>query len=432
MPPHKQARPLTEVAVRNLKPGTTLADVGDHRGLRVSKTKIGTTTFFYRYRSPASEGRLRQYQIGRYPAISLAGARAEHSRLKGLRDNGTCPVARRKEEIARQHAEAAARAHQERSEAFTVKRMIDAYLQGHIEDKYGPDGAIVRAGARKPKGQAETRRTLYNDAVRALGELSAESVTPRNICDLITEIVDRGANVQAGNVLRELTAAFDFSIGAGLPDDFANPGYQAKARTKSMRLRLTSKRGKRALVDGELRKLLRWLPTSRFYANNRIILLLTLYTGCRTGEICAMAWPDVDLESGEWHLRESKTDIPRQVQLTHQAIALLESILIPNRKFVFVSQGRETPVSQKQLSSNMYFMRREESMIDLPAWSPHDLRRTARTGLSRLGCPSEVAEAIIGHAKSGIEGVYDLHRYEAESRVWLQKWCDHLDALATG
>jgi integrase len=120
------------------------------------------------------------------------------------------------------------------------------------------------------------------------------------------------------------------------------------------------------------------------------------------------------------------------VQLTHQAIALLESILIPNRKFVFVSQGRETPVSQKQLSSNMYFMRREESMIDLPAWSPHDLRRTARTGLSRLGCPSEVAEAIIGHAKSGIEGVYDLHRYEAESRVWLQKWCDHLDALATG
>jgi hypothetical protein len=222
MPPHKQARPLTEVAVRNLKPGTTLADVGDHRGLRVSKTKIGTTTFFYRYRSPASEGRLRQYQIGRYPAISLAGARAEHSRLKGLRDNGTCPVARRKEEIARQHAEAAARAHQERSEAFTVKRMIDAYLQGHIEDKYGPDGAIVRAGARKPKGQAETRRTLYNDAVRALGELSAESVTPRNICDLITEIVDRGANVQAGNVLRELTAAFDFSIGAGLPASAGN------------------------------------------------------------------------------------------------------------------------------------------------------------------------------------------------------------------
>jgi integrase len=62
-------------------------------------------------------------------------------------------------------------------------------------------------------------------------------------------------------------------------------------------------------------------------------------------------------------------------------------------------------------------------------WSPHDLRRTVRTGLSRLGCPSEVAEAILGHSRKGIEGTYDLHKYEQECGVWLQKWADYLDDL---
>jgi integrase len=37
-----------------------------------------------------------------------------------------------------------------------------------------------------------------------------------------------------------------------------------------------------------------------------------------------------------------------------------------------------------------------ENMDD---WNPHDLRRTVRTGLSRLGCPTDIAEAVLGHSK---------------------------------
>lgn len=42
-------------------------------------------------------------------------------------------------------------------------------------------------------------------------------------------------------------------------------------------------------------------------------------------------------------------------------------------------------------------------------WNPYDLRRTVKTMLSRLGCPSEVVEAVLGHFKKGIEGTYNLH-----------------------
>jgi len=74
-------------------------------------------------------------------------------------------------------------------------------------------------------------------------------------------------------------------------------------------------------------------------------------------------------------------------------------------------------------------MRRDEKLPAIDPWTPHDLRRTVRTGIARLGCPPPVAEAILGHAAGGIVGVYDQHAYEAEAGDWLQKWNDHLDRL---
>ena len=43
--------------------------------------------------------------------------------------------------------------------------------------------------------------------------------------------------------------------------------------------------------------------------------------------------------------------------------------------------------------------------------------------------PNEIAGAVLGHARSGIEGTYDLHSYEDEHCEWLQKWADHLEGL---
>ena len=40
----------------------------------------------------------------------------------------------------------------------------------------------------------------------------------------------------------------------------------------------------------------------------------------------------------------------------------------------------------------------------IPRWTLHDLRRTMRTGLGRLGVEPHIAELVIGHAKKGIVG----------------------------
>lgn len=59
------------------------------------------------------------------------------------------------------------------------------------------------------------RRTLYGNAVKHLGTRIAKEITRKDVIDLVNSIVARGANVQAGNVLRELSLAYEFAIGLG-------------------------------------------------------------------------------------------------------------------------------------------------------------------------------------------------------------------------
>jgi len=55
-------------------------------------------------------------------------------------------------------------------------------------------------------------------------------------------------------------------------------------------------------------------------------------------------------------------------------------------------------------------------------WSPHDLRRTARTNMARVGISDEIGEEVINHIKPGIVGVYNKYRYDKEKQEALQKW----------
>lgn len=68
-------------------------------------------------------------------------------------------------------------------------------------------------------------------------------------------------------------------------------------------------------------------------------------------------------------------------------------------------------------------------MLDIPHWTPHDLRRTVCIGLLRLRCPNEIAQAILGHSRKRIEGTYDLYSYDDECREWLEKWNTYLNSL---
>jgi len=420
---NQQSKPLNSAVISSMKPSDKdKADIGENRGLRITCAKAGTKSFFYRYKSPITK-KLTQIQIGRFPLISLSEARIKLKELKDIRRAERCPALELKQarevELEQKH---------KLSTKMTVTDVVELYLRQYIEDRFVGEKKI--AGARIKKGQLETRRTLYGDAVLILGERFADEVTRKDIINMIMAIVDRGSNVQAGNVLRELTAAYEYSIGLEkFTDEFANPALLAKNSLRQAKVRLTSKRGQRVLSDKELTKFLNWLPGSAFTQTQKNILRFTLWTACRTGEICGAEWDDIDLVKGVWHLRATKTEVERYVQLPQQAVDFLKQLRLVTGKYLFPSIKTGLSIQQKSLTEQAWHMRRDERMINIDHWVPHDLRRTVRTGLSRLDCPSEVGEAVLGHARTGIEGTYDLHKYESGCKVWLQKWADYMDCL---
>lgn len=442
---NKKKVALSARAIDKMKIGDSdKSDIGEYSGLRVICGKTGLKSFVYRYRSPVDNS-LKKITLGNYPHMSLAEARIELQRLKLLRSQGVCPVTQRKEE------KLASKKNKESSTAviikvLTLKDVIDLYLTEVIEDRVIIDqrtGAKkIIQGSRILKGQQEARRTLYVDAVAKLGDRSAEELVRKDIVEFIKGIIDRGAHVQAGRVLSELVAAYDYAIGLDyFPENFANPALLAKSSLKQTRIKLTCNKRTRVLSDSELKHVLSWLPESGFSKHHKSILMLALWTGARTGEICSAEWKDIDFEKATWHLRGTKNGTERFVQLSKQCIEHLKKLPSLNSQYLFPSFRTGKPIAQKTITEAKWVLRGENRAKNynfqqhqlwpknMKDWNPHDLRRTLRTNLSRLGCPTDIAEAVLGHSKKGIEGTYNLHTYEKECAIWLQKWADYLENL---
>lgn len=401
--------PLTTLRIKNLKVAETAADAAEHRGLRVTRTR-GGYRYWYRFRCRAS-GRLTEITILKGSHRLLAEARVVHQDLKEQRARGQIP------QLPEEYRKAPP-VPDSREGAPTIKRVVVDYLKGAVYPR------------RKLKGAREADRILSRLVVDHIGDLPADQLTRREVADLVKRETDKGHATQAGYMLREFTAAIEFAIGTGaLPDDFANPAQAARASLARTKTRLTSRARSRYLTDRELSQFLAWLPASGFSRNHRAALSLTLETGCRSGEAIAALWDDFDLDVGLWHIPENKTDTPRDLRLPRQTVDWLSTArrADPDSEFLCPLPDRTGHIRQASLSHAAWRMRKKGTMLDTPPWSPHDLRRTCRTGLARLGCPQPVAEAILGHTKGGIVGVYDLHRYVQEGGEWLQRWGDHLE-----
>ena len=62
-------------------------------------------------------------------------------------------------------------------------------------------------------------------------------------------------------------------------------------------------------------------------------------------------------------------------------------------------------------------------------WTLHDLRRSARSLMSRAGVPADHAERAIGHVIGGVRGVYDRHAYRKEKQAALEVLAAQIDAV---
>ena len=164
----------------------------------------------------------------------------------------------------------------------------------------------------------------------------------------------------------------------------------------------------------------------------RIVRLLLL-TACRRDEIGGLRWSEVDLETGKMLLPKERTKSGRPLALILPVRA--RSILkgAPRRagRDLVFGGGKAgfSAWSYSTLSFNSRII--EANGSALAPYRIHDLRRTVRTGMGKIGIKPHIAELVLNHTghKAGIGGVYDHHDYEPEITEALAKWEQHLLAI---
>jgi hypothetical protein len=76
---------------------------------------------------------------------------------------------------------------------------------------------------------------------------------------------------------------------------------------------------------------------------------------------------------------------------------------------------------------------RLDELSGVSNWHIHDLRRSARTGMARLGVSGEHAELALNHisGRTALMRTYDRHDYRGEIVAALSRWQAHVASLVS-
>jgi integrase len=247
-----------------------------------------------------------------------------------------------------------------------------------------------------------------------------EAIRRADVAARLTEIAKANGRVSAARARTALSALYGWALREGLCE--TNPVVATNDPGEGV-----PSRG-RVLSDRELRAIWRACLDDDF---GKIVKLLVL-TGCRRTEIGSLCWKEVDLDTGVLIIPGARVKNHKSLELTlpPAAIEILRSV---RRRSDCVFGRRGTGFGSWSYASRALQLRIAEAEgRPLAPFVLHDLRRTMRTGLGRLGVRPDVAELVIGHSKGGVQAIYDKHRYQGEIAAALSLWSNHVAAVAEG
>jgi integrase len=284
----------------------------------------------------------------------------------------------------------------------TVRQVAENFIKRHVEAK----------GLRS-KAEIERclRKYIYVEAKwehRPFREIKRSDVA-----DLLDKMVDNHGARQADYVLAILRKMMNWY--ATRDDLYVVPVAKGMHRSDP-----SGRKRDRILDDDEIRALWAACEESGTFGG---LLKVALLTGQRIGKVVTMKWEDV--VEGEWRIPSEKREkgnagTLRLPQIVLDVIDSQPRIL--GNPYVFAgSRVRHNPGKDKPAGPPVFnSWSHPKSEIDariaahvpnMRPWVIHDLRRSARSLMSRAGVRPDVAERVLGHVIAGVAGVYDRHRY---------------------
>jgi integrase len=393
---------LSDAFLRTVKPPQSgQADYFDLRvpafALRVSCRGVKSWVAMYRL-----DGKLRRDTFARYPGLSLSEARERAGKIFELARAGKDPriVAERE------------RAAEARQRADTVEAIGTDFLEKYVK-------------ANALRTHDERKRALEKYVYPAIGSSPLKEVTRRDVIDLVDKIAKDHGPIMARRTYSIVRKMFKWAVQRDVIDanpcsDIALPGREKKRD--------------RTLADEEVK--LVWLASDRLVPVHRDFVRMLLVTAQRRSEVADIRRSEINEGDRVWIVPADRM----KGKLAHAvALAPLALEIIAGSKTTgecLFRTARDTPIRnfsgiKDDLDKAILDLQREAGADakPLPHWTLHDLRRTARTNMSKVGISAEIAERCLAHLPPGIRGVYDLHDFLAEKRSAMERWGQHLAGI---
>jgi len=365
-------------------------------GLVLRVTDKGSKTFAV-WKRLAGKPSPSALALGSFPGMSLADAREKARTWLELIAAGYDPRLQDRRLQAEQDAE-------DRRETIWSD-LIEDYDRYHLSHL---------------KQGANVKRALEYNTLPEWRDKKVRSVTRLDIVHQIEKIKNRGAKVQAHRLLSIIKSMLNWAIERGHYD----LEFNAAATIRSHRLLGATKPRSRVLNDNEIKAF--WAVTPDLDAPYGPLLRFVLMTGARRTEAAEAQWSEINFEEKTWTIpaHRYKSGTAHIVPLSAPAIALLEERPRTEKQSYIFATSRGYPAGA-QFGAVMIDLR-EKTKAD---FTVHDLRRTFRTRLAQLRVPDHIAELAIGHARQGLQRVYDQHQYAIELREAFEAWGAELERL---
>jgi integrase len=291
----------------------------------------------------------------------------------------------------------------QRPDSFEI--VAREWLKRHVDAK------ALRSGT-------EIRRSLEKYVLPHWGDREFSDIRRSDVTRLLDYIEDNHGAVQADRVLAYVRAISNWH--STRVDNYVGPFTKGMRRSDPK-----ARQRNRILDDEELRAM--WKHAEQagtFGAFVRIALL----TAQRRTTVASMKWADIDGD-GVWHIpaqpREKENAVA--LKLPEQALRIIdEQPRLASNPYVFAGRGAGPINGFTKCKAAL------DEAAGVSDWVLHDLRRTARSLLSRAGVRPDIAERALGHAIVGVEAIYDRHSYTEEKADALRKLAALIEQIVAG
>lgn len=468
---------LEDSSIKAYKPNQKIKIFNDGGGLFLYVRPSGKKSWVFIRKL---DGKRIEIAIGLYPdkslgidpGVSLRAARIKAAELRQQVQSGTNPI-----EDAREKAEAekreALRKERELERPQTIKDLFIRWKTAELEHSLDQDEVILRQG-RTDEGDS-IERMFKKDVFPIIGSLHPLNVDTDHMFMIRDKMMTRGVGRLTNQCLSNMRQMFVYAFRRKYIA--ADPTYGIKI--KEFGGMQAEQPCERWLKDDEISDLAERLwkkhpGCNPYKRENQLALLLLLSTACRIGEVILSRWEDVHLEERTWHfpkaIRKSNKNYPAKdhdIYLSDLSIKLLLELkrFTGDSIFLFPSDKLPRGINTKKRTRPKKGVRSddEERFIDPTSitkqvnarvggetlsrrakgnetflltggtWTPHDLRRTASTLVTRLATkqklssPEIMADKILSHVSPNkMQRVYGKYEYDEEMKTSWELLNEHL------